>query len=153
MFWTTYSFCPARIIFLYQNLPGCTWLILFEWSWVYRVMWVTGKGSRNSEQMNIKVKHCQRYNSTGVEFISQVLTQILIKVHFCNLDLTLTLKSQPNISILKLRILTKASFRILTWPRFNFVTSTKNQQQNTNHTSASKSCLSFNFISWPNFLL
>ena len=141
MFWTTYSFCPARIIFLYQNLPGCTWLILFEWSWVYRVMLVTGKGSRNSEQMNIKVKHCQRHNSAGVEFISQVLTQILIKVHFCNLDLTLTLKSQPNISILKLKILT------------NFVTSTKNQQQNSNQTSASKSCLNFNFKSWPNLLL
>ena len=88
-----------------------------------------------------------------VEFISQVLTHFLIKFQFQNLDLALTSKPQPNVSILKLRILTKASFRILTWPRFNFVTSTKNQQQNTNQTSASKSFLNFNFKSWPKFLL
>ena len=89
-------------------------------------------------------KHCQRHNG-------QILTKILTKFQFQNLDLALTSKSQPNISILKLRILTKASFRILTcWPRFNLVTSTKNQQQNT---PASKSCLNFNFKSWPNLLL
>ena len=49
-----------------------------------------------------------------VEFISQVLAPVLVKFQFQDLDLALTSKSQPNISILKLRILTKASFRILT---------------------------------------
>ena len=34
-----------------------------------------------------------------VEFISQDLTQILIKVHFQNFDQALTSKSQPNITI------------------------------------------------------
>ena len=34
-----------------------------------------------------------------VEFISQFLTQILIKIHFQNLDQASTSKSQPNISI------------------------------------------------------
>ena len=36
------------------------------------------------------------------------------KFQIQNLDLALTSKPQPNVSILKLRILTKASFRILT---------------------------------------
>ena len=43
-----------------------------------------------------------------VEFISQDLTQILIKVHFQNFDQALTSKSQPNITIstkIKLKIL------------------------------------------------
>ena len=31
------------------------------------------------------------------------------------------------------------------WPRFNFITSTKHQQQNTDQTAASKSRLNFNF--------
>ena len=53
MFWTTYSFCPAGIL----KGAGYTWLILFQWSWVYRVIWLTGKGSWNSEQMNIKWKY------------------------------------------------------------------------------------------------
>ena len=34
-----------------------------------------------------------------VEFISQFLTQILIKIHFQNLDQASTSKSQPNIGI------------------------------------------------------
>ena len=34
-----------------------------------------------------------------VEFISQVLTQILIKFHLQNLELVSTSKSQPNINI------------------------------------------------------
>ena len=53
-----------------------------------------------------------------VEFISQVITQILIK-QFQNFNKELTSKSQPNISILtklKLKILVKPSFRILTKP-------------------------------------
>ena len=49
-----------------------------------------------------------------VEFCSD-LTQILIKFHLQNLNQPLTSKSQPNISISpKLKILTKASFRIST---------------------------------------
>ena len=63
-----------------------------------------------------------------VEFISQVITQILIK-QFQNFDKALTSKSQPNISIstkLKLKILAKPSLRILT----------KIQLRNLNQTSA-----------------
>ena len=62
------------------------------------------------------------------EFISQIITQILIK-QFQNFDKALTSKSQPNISIstkLKLKILAKPSFRILT----------KIQLRNLNQTSA-----------------
>ena len=44
-----------------------------------------------------------------VEFISQVQTKILIKLHLQNLDQASTSKSQPNISIL-----TGPSFRIST---------------------------------------
>jgi hypothetical protein len=53
-----------------------------------------------------------------IEFISQVITQILIK-QFHNFNQALTSKSQLNISILtklKLKILVKPSFRILTKP-------------------------------------
>ena len=79
-----------------------------------------------------------------VEFISRVITQILIK-QFQNFDKALTSKSQPNISILtklKLKILAKPSFIILT--KIQLCNSTKHQQQNTDQTSASKSCLNFN---------
>ena len=62
------------------------------------------------------------------EFISQVQTKTLIKLHLQNLYQASTSKSQPNISILKLKILTKASFRILT----------KIQLRNVNQTSAAK---------------
>ena len=49
-----------------------------------------------------------------VEFISQVITQILIK-QIQNFDWALTSKSQQNISIsTKLKILAKSTFRILT---------------------------------------
>ena len=54
-------------------------------------------------QWSCVCKHCQRHNGPEVEFISQVLTQILIKFQFQNLDLALTSKSLPNISILKPR--------------------------------------------------
>ena len=47
-------------------------------------------------------------------------------------QLNLKLKSWPNLA---------SEY----WPRFNFVTSTKHQQQNTDQTSASKSRLNFNF--------
>ena len=69
-----------------------------------------------------------------LEFISQ----ILIKFQFQNLNLALTSKYQPNISIStkrKLKILTKPSLRILT----------KIQLCNFNQTSAAKY--------WPNFSL
>ena len=57
-------------------------------------------------------KHCQRHNTPegSVQSISQVLTQILVKFHFKNLDQAKISKSQPNISkSTKLRILTKHS--------------------------------------------
>ena len=66
----------------------------------------------------------------------QLLTQIMIKFQFQNLDKALTSKSQPNISIstkLKLKVLNKPSFRILT----------KIQLRILNQTSAAKY--------WPNF--
>ena len=69
-------------------------------------------------------------------------TQILIKFHLHNLDLASTSKFQPNISTLQNLDQNLASeFR----PRLNFITSTRHQQQNTDQTSASKSCLNFNF--------
>ena len=71
-----------------------------------------------------------------VEFILQVLTQILIKFHLQSLEQVSFSKSQPNItSQLKLnfQILTKPSFRI----------STKFQIHNLYKTSAAKY--------WPNF--
>ena len=59
-----------------------------------------------------------------VEFI----LQIWIKFQVQNLEKALTSKSQRNISMLKLKILTKPSFRILT----------KIQLRNVNQTSAAK---------------
>ena len=74
-------------------------------------------------------KHCQR-----VEFI--VLTQILIKFQFQNLN-------QTSASRFKLKILTKPSFRILT----------KIQLQNLNQTSAAKWRPNFSFKICLNFNL
>ena len=57
---------------------------------------------------DIETKHCQRHNGpedwvhlskVAYWVISQVQTQILIKLHLQNLDQAFTSKSQPNITI------------------------------------------------------
>ena len=71
--------------------------------------------------------------------ISQVQTQILIK-HLQNVDLASTSKSQPKPfrQNLNLKILTKSNQNLD--QEWNFIATTKHQQQNDYQTSASKSC-------------
>ena len=101
-----------------------------------------------------------------VEFISQ----ILIKFQFQNLNLALTSKSQPNISIStkrKLKILTKPSLRILTkiqlcnlnqtsaakyWPNFRFKISPALEHQNIDQTLCWKSEQKLSFMTKPQLL-
>merc|ERR1711949_117962 len=56
----------------------------------------------------------------------------LDQISISETSLNLNLKSSPNLAS-------------ESWPRFNFVNSTKHQQQNTDQTAASKSRLNFNF--------
>ena len=82
------------------------------------------------QQSSLKTNIAKGTTNPRVKFISQVITQILIK-QFQNFDKALTSKSQPNISIstkLKLKILAKPSLRILT----------KIQLRNLNQTSTAK---------------
>ena len=68
-----------------------------------------------------------------VEFTeSRLSINFKISTKHQNLDSYLKLKSRPNLA---------SEY----WPRFNFVNSTKHQQQNTDKTSASKSRQNFNF--------
>jgi len=69
----------------------------------------------------------------GVEFISQVLTQTLIKFHLQDIDqapIKISTKHQQLQNTFNFKILTKPDFR----PRYKFITST-NIQQSTSHTS------------------
>ena len=95
-------------------------------------------------------KHCQRQNGPEGEFISQVITQILIK-QFRNFDKALTSKSEPNISIL-----TKLKLKILgseSRPRFDFTTSTKHQKQKLNKDQLQNLSWTSATKSWPNLVL
>ena len=96
-----------------------------------------------------------------VEFISQVITQILIK-QFHNFASALT--SKAILTKHKLKILDKPSFRILTkiqlcnlnqtsaakyWPNFSFKISPAIQHQNLDQTLCSKSEQKFSFMTKP----
>ena len=97
-----------------------------------------------------------------VEFILQVLTQILIKFHLQNLEQVSTSKSQTSRLKLNLKILAKPSFRISTKIQ---ITSTKHQQKkltklqlqispllqlrNLDQTLCSKSEQKFSFLTKP----
>ena len=103
--------------------------------------WKIGKESGIS-------KHCQGHNGPEgwahitrsqytvhrhIEHITISESRLSINFKICTKHrLNLKLRSWPNLA---------SEY----WPRFNFVTSTKHQQQNTDPTSASKSCLNFNF--------
>ena len=77
-------------------------------------------------------KHCQRHNEPeGWVHITSSYTN-LDQISISETSLNLNLKSSPNLAS-------------ESWPRFNFVNSTKHQQQNTDQTPASKSRLNFNF--------
>ena len=92
-------------------------------------------------KMTIRSNIAKSTTDPRVEFISQVP-----KKSWSNFNWALTLKSQPNINIstkLKLKILTKLSFMILT--KIQLCHLNQNQQQNTDQSSASKSCLIYNF--------
>ena len=49
--------------------------------------------------IKLKINIAKGTTDPRVEFISQVLTQILIKFHLQNLEQASTLKSQPNMNI------------------------------------------------------
>ena len=90
------------------------------------------------------LKHCQRHNGPeGWVHIASSYTNVdQISISESRLSTNINISSVSQINL-----------NLKSWPRFNFVTSTKHQQQNTDQTSVSKSRLNFNFKSWPNLVL
>ena len=97
---------------------------------------------------NLPQKHCQRHNGpegwvhiTRSQYtVHRHIEHITISESRLSINFKISTKHRPN---LKLRSWLNLASEY--WPRFNFVTSTKHQQQNTDQTSASKSRLNFNF--------
>ena len=101
-------------------------------------------------------KHCQRHNGpegwvhiTRSQYtVHRHIEQITISESRLSINFKISTKHRLN---LKLRSWPNLASEY--WPRFNFVTSTKHQQQNTDQTSASKSRRTSTSKSWPTLVL
>ena len=128
---------------LWKGIYSKRWILktaFMDKRWIFEratlvkgVYWINiAKGTMDPRVEFISQDHSSQFTNLEHKTISESRLNIKFKISTKHQHLDLILKSWPNLAS-------------ETWQRFNFVTSTKHQQQNNDQTSVSKSRLNFNF--------